>query len=55
MAKLTKQQAVLHAQACAYLEKDILTFDERLFVLEHWQESASHINGIAGAFFTRNR
>ena len=52
MARLTKQQAALHAQACAYLEKDILTFDERLFVLEHWQESANHINGVAGAFFT---
>ena len=52
MSKLTKQQAALHAQACAYLEKDVLTLDERMFVLDHWQESANHINGVAGAFFT---
>lgn len=36
----------------AYLEKDILTLDERPFVLEHWQESTNHINGVSGAFFT---
>jgi hypothetical protein len=29
MSQLTKQQAALHAQACAYLEKDVLTLDER--------------------------
>ncbi len=52
MSKLTKQQAKLHAQACALLEKDVLTLDERLFVLEHWQEGANHNNGVAGAFFT---
>jgi hypothetical protein len=52
MSKLTKQQAALHAQACAYLEKDVLTLDERMFVLDHWQGSANHINGVAGAFFT---
>jgi SAM-dependent methyltransferase len=52
MSKLTKQQAKLHAQACALLEKDVLTYDERLFVLEHWQEGANHNNGVAGAFFT---
>jgi hypothetical protein len=30
VSKLTKQQAALHAQACAYLEKDVLTLDERI-------------------------
>jgi hypothetical protein len=52
MSKLSKQQTKLHAQACALLAKDVLTHDERLFVLEHWQESANHNNGVAGAFFT---
>jgi hypothetical protein len=46
MSKLTKQQAALHAQACAYLKKDVLTLDERMFVLDHWQESANHINAL---------
>jgi len=52
MAKLTKQQAKMHAQACALLEKDVLSHDDKLFVLEHWQEGANHVNGVAGAFFT---
>lgn len=52
MAKLTKAQAKAHQQACDLLEKDILNDDEKWFVLENWQESAKHINTIAGAFFT---
>lgn len=52
MAKLTKAQAKAHQQSCDLLEKEILSEDEKLFVLENWQESAKHINTIAGAFFT---
>ncbi|MGB3389477.1 MAG: methyltransferase [Pseudaminobacter sp.] len=52
MAKLTKAQAKAHQQACDLLAKDVLTDDDKLFVLENWQESAKHINTIAGAFFT---
>lgn len=52
MAKLTKPQAKAHQQSCDLLAKDVLTEDDKLFVLEHWQESAKHINTIAGAFFT---
>jgi Methyltransferase domain len=52
MSKLTKQQSALHAQACALLEKDELSEEDRLFVLEHWQESATHVNNVSGAFFT---
>lgn len=52
MAKLTKPQAKAHQQACDLLTKDRLTEDDKLFVLENWQESAKHINTIAGAFFT---
>lgn len=52
MAKLTKLQAKAHAEAETILKKDRLSDDERLFVIENWQESARHINSIAGAFFT---
>jgi hypothetical protein len=52
MSRLTKQQAALHTQACVLLQKDCLSFDERLFVLAHWQEGANHVNGMSGAFFT---
>lgn len=52
MAKLTKQQRKLHAQACEILRKDTLTLDDKLFVLDNWHEGATHMNGEAGAFFT---
>ncbi len=52
MSKLTKAQAKAHAEACKILEKDVLTEDDKFFVIENWQESATHINGAAGAFFT---
>src|ERR1044072_699517 len=52
MAKLTKAQAKAHQQACELLKKDVLSEDDKMFVLENWQESASHINTVPGAFFT---
>ena len=52
MAKLSKQQAKLHEEAESILAKPKLTDDDRMFVIENWQESATHINGLAGAFFT---
>lgn len=52
MAKLTKAQAKTHAEAERILTQDKLTHDERWFVYENWQESAQHINSVAGAFFT---
>lgn len=52
MAKLTKEQMKLHQQARALLEKETLTFDEKWFILEHWNEGAEHMNAQAGAFFT---
>lgn len=52
MSKLSKAQAKAHAQACALLDKPTLSDDEKEFVFRNWQESASHINSAAGAFFT---
>lgn len=52
MAKLTKAQAKAHAAAVALLAKDMLTEDDKDFVLKNWNESANHVNGAAGAFFT---
>lgn len=33
-------------------DEHVTTDDARLFVLDHWQESARHVNSDAGAFFT---
>lgn len=52
MSKLSKAQAKAHAQAVDLLSKDVLSQDERAFVLQNWQESANHVNTTAGAFFT---
>ncbi|PZP69504.1 MAG: methyltransferase [Delftia acidovorans] len=52
MAKLTKVEAKLHAQACELLKKPTLTEDDKDFVLKNWNEGATHVNGAAGAFFT---
>ena len=52
MSKLTKAQAKTHHEACEILKKDVLTQDDRWFVLENWREDATHVNTTAGAFFT---
>ncbi len=52
MARLTKQQAKQHQQACDLLTRDRLTYDEREFVINHWQESATNVNTSDAAFFT---
>jgi predicted RNA methylase len=54
MSKLTKPQIKAHKAACDLLTKDHLTYDDKWQVLEDWQESATHINSAAGAFFTPN-
>ena len=53
MTKPTKIQARMHQQACELIAADRdLTEDEKLFVLEHWQEAAHTTHTLAGAFFT---
>ena len=52
MAKLTKAESKAHLKAERMLEQDVLTMDEKHFVLENWHESANEMNAIAGAFFT---
>jgi hypothetical protein len=53
VAKLTREQERLHAQACQLIELDRdLTEDERLFVLDNWQESSTSTNASDRAFFT---
>lgn len=52
MARLSKNEARRHQEAEALLRKDVLTEDDRWEVFEAWQESAHHVNNLAGAFFT---
>lgn len=53
MTKLTREQERLHAQACQLIELNRdLTEEERLFVLDNWQESSTSTNASDRAFFT---
>lgn len=52
MAKLSKAATSRHRYAEELLRQDVLTWEERFFVIDNWQESAAHINSEAGAFFT---
>ena len=53
MARLSKAEAKRHQEACDLVVLDrVLMEDEREFVINNWQESASHINSAAAAFFT---
>lgn len=52
MARLSKNQIKLHSEAEEILKKDVLTYDEKIFVYENWNEAATNNNAAAGAFFT---
>ncbi len=52
MSRLTKAQAKAHAQAEELLQQEVLSLDDREFVINNWMESARHINSAAAAFFT---
>lgn len=53
MAKLTREQERLHAQACQLIEQPgDLDEDQRRFVLNHWQESSTNSSASDRAFFT---
>lgn len=53
MAKLSKIAATRHKQALDLVHSDKrLSLDDRYFILENFQESATNMNGLAGAFFT---
>lgn len=50
--KLSKQQRKLHNEALELLKKDVLSYDDRIFVLENYNESATNSIEFIGAFFT---
>jgi hypothetical protein len=50
--KLTKKQTKKHNEAVEILKKDVLSFEDKLLVLENWHEGDENNNSAAGAFFT---
>lgn len=52
MAKLTKQQSKNHDLAVRILEKEKLSYEDKIFIIANWREDHSNNTGVAGAFFT---
>lgn len=52
MARLSKAEVKRHNEAEALLKLDRLNDDQRQFVLDNWNEGATHMNSAHGAFFT---
>lgn len=53
MAKLTKPQIKAHNEAIQLIDCGRpLQDEEKEFILDNWQESATHVNSAVGAFFT---
>lgn len=53
MAKLSTAAAKKHQQALDLVHSDkVLREDDKYFILDNFQESASSMNGLFGAFFT---
>jgi len=50
--RLSKAKSIEHTKALKILEQNILSWDDKLYVLEHYQEGATNMNSLAGAFFT---
>lgn len=52
MGKLSKRQINKHLKCLEIIKKDELTYDEKQFIFENYQESYSNKHGVLGAFFT---
>lgn len=50
--KLTKEQTKKHDEACEKLKQDVLSLDDRYFVLENWNPASNHNITKGNAFFT---
>ena len=50
--KLTKSQIKKQDECMSILKKDVLSEDEKIFILENYDEGAYSINSKYGAFFT---
>lgn len=53
MAKLTKEQSKKHQQCLELINSDKpLTWEEKDYIIENYQESYAQLNSLSGAFFT---
>lgn len=50
--KLTKAEIKLQTKCDELMKKETLNDEEKLFLLENFQEGAYNVNSVAGAFFT---
>lgn len=52
MAKLTKKELSNHNKALEFLTQEHMSWEDKDFVYNNWNEGANHTNSAFGAFFT---
>jgi hypothetical protein len=52
MTGLSKVQTSNHVKALAILEQETLSYEDKVFVFDHYQACATNLHKTAGAFFT---
>jgi len=52
MGKISKEAMKRHSKAMEILEKDELSFDDKVYVLENYHEGATNMNNLISAHFT---
>jgi len=52
MGKISKEMMKRHSKAMEIIEQDVLSYDDKLYVLENYHEGATNMNNLVSAHFT---
>ena len=52
MGKISKEMMKRHSKAMEIIEQDVLSFDDKIYVLENYHEGATQMNNLISAHFT---
>ena len=53
MGKISKEMMKRHSKAMVIIEQDVLSFDDKIYVLENYHEGATQMNNLVSAHFTQ--
>lgn len=52
MGKISKEAMKRHSKAMEIIEQDVLSYDDKIYVLENYHEGATNMNNLVSAHFT---
>ena len=52
MGKISKEDMKRHSKAMEIIEQDVLSYDDKIYVLENYHEGATNMNNLVSAHFT---